>query len=771
MGIIGSIRKHSWIAVAIVGIAIIAFIVGDFTKRNGGNNEELAEVNGETLNHIQFNNMIQQEENIRLMIKEAMGDPNPKLTPDEEKYIRDSIWANYMDDIVIGEQLKKLGLEVSEAEVNDMYTGTFIHPIFAQQFRDENGQYDIARVSSLMKSYSQMDTVNRYFWNSMKDQAVKQRLRQKYVTLINSGFYMPSPIAKQIASYSAQGASVSVVRMSYADVPDSELMLTDADYQNYYNSHKERYRNLNDERRVLKYVTFDILPSEKDYQVAKDSAMAAWDKLQATPDSNPRALGNLVKMESRNVKRYSYDSTYNHFLRASYFPSPFSEMVAASEEGSELVPTPIANNWFMGRVMEIENRPDSIRTSMILILSDNWNPNVGRDTARAEFLTDSLLSELNAGRLDFDTAVTNFSDVKLTLNPEKTGDAQWQNEGSLDRVYNSFFERPGERATIFNGLNEQVVKVAEGNQIRFDLPNKMGFAIVKVTGKSALVKKYRLACIVQEVRPSKQTEIDIQNDAYKFLTDSRGAAGFEKTVNEQKKQPFTVEVSRMDDHINYLDNARDVVKWAFAENTKIGDVNGDVVSLGNVYAVVMLQDVYQKGYFTLAQVRSMTRFNFEQDVRAEKRKDILMARAEKVAKSCKNIEDVATSLNATVEVIDTVSLRFSSNNMYGIYDIELQAFGNNNGVEGKMEAMVVASKSNGLMGPVKGSNGVYFVQVNNRFEMPQAADPEQIRISRERFSQISTGMMWGSRFLPMDCQAFLWLRANANIEDHRDRAY
>ena len=31
---IGTIRKHSWIAVALVGFAIVCFIIGDLTKNN-----------------------------------------------------------------------------------------------------------------------------------------------------------------------------------------------------------------------------------------------------------------------------------------------------------------------------------------------------------------------------------------------------------------------------------------------------------------------------------------------------------------------------------------------------------------------------------------------------------------------------------------------------------------------------------------------------------------------------------------------------------------
>ena len=62
MGIIGSIRKHSGWAVAIVGIAILAFILGDLTKNNGGI-PDVGKVNGEVLTSQRFNEKVAEMEN------------------------------------------------------------------------------------------------------------------------------------------------------------------------------------------------------------------------------------------------------------------------------------------------------------------------------------------------------------------------------------------------------------------------------------------------------------------------------------------------------------------------------------------------------------------------------------------------------------------------------------------------------------------------------------------------------------------------------------
>ena len=221
-------------------------------------------------------------------------------------------------------------------------------------------------------------------------------------------------------------------------------------------------------------------------------------------------------------------------------------------------------------------------------------------------------------------------------------------------------------------------------------------------------------------------------------------------------QVMTAYVRLMDDRLNNLDNARDVVKWAFDENTEVGQVNSVVASFDNVYAVVMLKDVFQKGYYTLAQVRSNPSFNFEQLVRMEKRIEIQMARAEKLAQSCKNIQDVAVSLNDSVVVLDSISL-FADH--FGGF-----------GMEPRVQSVASVSKSNGLIGPIRGARGAYFVQVNNRFEM-QKVDPEQLRLGQEYNTRSMIGRVQRGRYLPMDRMIFWWLRANAKMDDHRDLMY
>ena len=97
MGIIGSIRKHSGWAVAIVGIAILAFILGDLTKNNGGI-PDVGKVNGEVLTSQRFNEKVAEMEN-----NYKMQQQTTQVPAEMENQIREQVWAQFVDESLMEE--------------------------------------------------------------------------------------------------------------------------------------------------------------------------------------------------------------------------------------------------------------------------------------------------------------------------------------------------------------------------------------------------------------------------------------------------------------------------------------------------------------------------------------------------------------------------------------------------------------------------------------------------------------------------------------------
>ena len=220
MGIIGSIRKHSWIAVALVGIAIIAFILGDLTKNNRGI-PDMGKVNGETMSRQRFDELVERAENNYKMQQQVAQVPS-----EMQSRIRESVWSEFVEETLFEEQAKELGLQVTPGELGDMYTGKFIHSYLRQYFTNpQTGVYDTIAVRRTLENFTSMDTTQRMQWVELEKAVKKDRMQQKYASLILSGFYMPKALAEKIAVYNQEVSNVRVAAQPFQSVSDDEVTI------------------------------------------------------------------------------------------------------------------------------------------------------------------------------------------------------------------------------------------------------------------------------------------------------------------------------------------------------------------------------------------------------------------------------------------------------------------------------------------------------------------------------------------------------------------
>ena len=702
MGIIGSIRKHSGWAVAIVGIAILAFILGDLTKNSGGI-PDVGKVNGETMTSQRFNEMVAEMEN-----NYKMQQQTTQVPAEMESRIREQVWNQFVDETLMEQQTEKLGLKVTAAEVNDMFTGKFIHPYVRQSFTDpKTGQFDVRYVNQFIENFDQLDTTRRMQWVELEKYVKADREQQKYNTLVNAGFYMPKALAQKVAEYGNSTANVRAVALPFSSVSDEEATIADADYENYYNEHKAEFR-VREEMRDLEFITFAVNPTPQDLADIQNQVNKIWDEFQTVPADE---VAFFVNAESDR----SYDSTYK---RANTFKAPFDEQIAAAKEGDFLEPVLAGNEWMMAKVTSSAVRPDSLRASVIYILNQNAGGNIMRSDAQAKNLADSVLALLNGNKMTFEEAVDKYSDDPQKA--ETKGDMDWQLDGG------------------YGFLNEELVSRPVGSCFVYEHPQGVGYFLVKVTDKTPAAKKYRVALITREIAPSNATNRAVYNEANRFAGQNRNLTDFTAAAQQENLQVRSARVTMMMDNMAGISNARSIVQWAFNDDTKIGAVADQVYECDGMFVVVALKDVFKKGYATLDQVKMM----IEQPVRIEKKAEVLMARADEAVKAVKDITSIAVKLNVAVDTIDSVSFTDYYLNRYGM--------------EPKVQAAIAVTE-NGLVGPVKGASGVYLVQVDSK--APRATNDEQVKMQLEQGYRNKARM------------ASQVLRDKAKIEDQRNKFF
>lgn len=695
MGIIGSIRKHSWVAVLIVGIAIVAFIIGDLSKNN--RTETFAEIDGNKVTYDYYQRRLTERE------KENQMEGNSNYS------FKDAVWQEIVQERVLDKEMNALGINVSDEEVSDMFLGRFIHPWVRQQFTNpQTGAFDAQLMNNVVRQYNDMPDTSemKQQWMKFQSQVRDDRKRNKYFTMIVAGLYMPNKIADKIAEMSTKSSDVRLAVLRYGQSPDVKVELTDADYQKYYEEHKKElnysmFRMENREIREVAYAVFTAQPSQADMQEIESEVQDWWNQIQ-TMDNN--AIIDFANMHSQHG--YIYDST---FMSSSDFAAPLDTVIRNAHAGQFITPRVVNTimknermrlnygQYVMGKVLATEMRPDSLRASVIFIPNQNYHNSIPTTVEQAAARRDSAMASIKGG-MTFEEAV-----VKYSIDTNKLGDQGWTPDG------------PGE-------LNWMIVHHSVGDVFNYDLPNDAGHLVVKVTGKTTPVQKYRVAMISKEIVPSNTTVNAVRDDANQFASQYATCQAMIEGAQSSNVQLRNAMLIAMSDSLTGYTNTRDAVRWAFDEKTLTNAISGEIYPSDFSYIVVGLRDVYVPNKLTLDQARPL----IEQPLRNEKEGDLLAEKAKKAMQGTQDINVIASNLGVTVDTVTGVT--FNADRM------------GQNSMEYKAVATIAAKNTTGLVGPVKGSWGVYVINIDNNSKV-EKGDVNAIRMQYERIGRNATGAL------------------------------
>jgi peptidyl-prolyl cis-trans isomerase D len=663
MAIIGRIRKHSGLALIIVGVALAAFVIGDFGKKRMKSTNEIGYVNGEAISAQEFNSKV--EENIQMQ-KDNSG--NEKVTEEETYSIRQSTWNNLVKDVIMQGEYDNLGIVVTSDELFDQVQGKNPHRYILQYFKDpKTNQYDPQMVRNYLKNLDNMEPKNKDQWLRFEKAIKEDRIETKFNNLIKFGYYMPKALLKKVYTENTESLAIRAFSPPLTTVPDNAVTLTDADYQAYYDKNKEMFFQ-EEGSAELHYVLFEVKASDPD-----------------------RKKIPITYINANGDKKY--DST---FKKKGSFPGMIDSTAFSSKPGTYYPPFELNNAWYMAKVIDVQDRPDTMKGSQILVSfagSPLKDDKIKRSRAQAKVRADSLLTILKKSPERFREFALNYSDF-----PSAKDDGGEIKE-IIDGVpnYGVFF-------TTGLTMKPNDMKVIETN---------LGYAIFRLTSKTKPVEKAQVAMLERNIEPSNQTFQETYLKASAFAGQNRTQDAFAKAANQQGLSNRTAEnVHEMDNFLNGLPSAREVVRWAYSENTKIGEVS-PVFDLTGKYVVAILTSKTEKGYAPLDKVKERITAN----VRNDKKITMLADKLVQSMQTVKNFNQLAIEFQTK---IDTVKLTFGGYNN--------SALGREPEVIGKL----FASKPGELIGPIKGKFGAYVAIIDNINKAPEKQD-----FSMDRMQQLS----------------------------------
>ncbi len=677
MAIIGTIRKKAGVlVVAIIALAILAFIFTDLFSNRDTRPTKVASVNGMDISFQEFETTTTNiEENMKQQYNVA------SLTNEQSFEAKKQAYQGLVSEKLLKQECENIGLSVSEAEMNDMFFGTFIHPMIRQNFADPTtGQYNPQVVKQYIAQFDKLPEEQKFQWANFENSVKESRLQEKYNALVISSFYMPTKIAEHISNVSNKVVDARYVVMPFSSVEDNTVKITEEDYKKYYEQHKNEY-TLYEDLRDIEFVKFAVLPSPADIKAINDSVQKTFIDFQALEASE---LASFVSISSDRV----YDSLY---YKRDALKGVFADsLLAGKTAGSFIAPFQQGSNWIMAKITDIQQRPDSVRFSQILVLNSNASKDIKRTPEQAKAVADSLLNVLKANSSEFESAVAKHSDDPEAKN--NFGDSGWILDGQL-------------QSDLFDKLKAS----KEGDVFVYDLPNQLGHYLIKLKEKTAPVEKLQVAMIVMGVRASDNTVNALRDKANVFLGKSKTLAEMKAQAQKDNLNILTSTVREMDYQLNGTPYCREIVRWAFDEKTELNAVAPEVYELTDMFLVVALKDKKEKGVMPLEQVKNY----IESQVKMEKKAEMLMEKAEKLLATNKTIETFAAAANLTID--SAMAVDFASP-YFAAAGPEMRVIGN----------LSSASKT-GLQKPVKGFNGVYVLNVDRQYTRPTKEDPKLIQ--------------------------------------------
>ena len=208
MAALGKIRKRGMILISIIGLGLFAFIAEEgFRSCEASRNDQRQQVGkvlGEKVNVQDFQKLIDEYTEV---IKMQQGVDN--LNEMQMNQVKDMVWQTYIQTKVVEDEAKKIGLTVTDAELqNILAEGT--NPMLMQTpfVNRQTGRFDVNSLKKFIADYKTQQTANpqmaaQYqtlykYWTFIERTLRQQILAQKYQSLL-AGCILSNPVEAKLS--------------------------------------------------------------------------------------------------------------------------------------------------------------------------------------------------------------------------------------------------------------------------------------------------------------------------------------------------------------------------------------------------------------------------------------------------------------------------------------------------------------------------------------------------------------------------------------------
>ena len=708
MATLQTIRSKGPLLVIVIGLALFAFIAGDAWKilQPHQGKQDVGEVNGKTLSAQEYQQMVDE---LSEVIKLTNG--LNSLNEDQLTNIKDQVWNTYVTNEVIANEAKKLGLQVTKAELQAVINAGS-HPLLMQTpFRNpQTGAFDKDMLKKFLVDYANLDAnkmpaqyVEYYqkmgnFWNFIEKTLSETLLAEKYQNLIGKSLISNPVAAEDAFNARTEQTDMLLAAVPYSSISDSTITVSKEEIKKLYDSKKESFKQPV-ETRNIKYVDVRVVPSDADRKAVQEEVTEYTNQLISTTKdyvSFVRSTGSTIAYSDIPVSKSALPNDVASRLDSTSVNEVYGPYYNQTDD---------SYNAF--KIVAKVSAPDSIQFRQIQVYADT-------DEKTTE-LADSIYNALKAGA-DFAEVAKKYA---------QTGEATWINARGWEGT-----TVDAENATLINALIEQ--PVSEISNLKIGQSN----IILQVMNKKQMQDKYKVAIVKCPVEFSKETYNDTYNKFSQFVAQSTTIEALEKNAEENGYTVLPRMNFRSDEHyVGGVKSTREALKWVF--DAKEGEVSPLYECGENDHLmVVALETINPAGYTNINQVSDMLRSEIIRDKKAEK----IMA-------EMKGFNTLAQVKGMKDAVSDSVKhVTFSAPAYISVTRAS----------EPVISAVASKTAVNATSAPIKGNAGVYMIQVYNKNKNAETLDSK---------AEQATLVNMISRYAPQQC--IYELREKNEIVDKR----
>lgn len=702
MTALGKIRSKGILLIIIIGLGLFAFIAEEaFRSCNGikgQNSQQIGEVLGEKIYVQDFQKLLDEYQDA---MKLTMRTDN--LSEDQLNQLKDQVWQQLVSERVMKEDCKKLGLTVTEDELqnvlNDGTNQLLTQTPFVNQ---QTGRFDVSILKQFIDAYRKAEASNNSqqldqmrpaynYWLFVEKNLRTQLLAQKYQSLLANCVLSNKVEAKMAFNEENEEAQIQLASIAYNTIKDANIKVTDEELKAKYEELKPAFRQ-QQETRDVKMVDVQVKASATDRaQLQKD--MAGYQKqlaAAADPTQVVSKSGSMIQYIGLPVSGKAFPQ----------YPDIASKIDSMAVGTTGVVENTKDNTYNIVRILSRTELPDSVEFRQIQV--------GGKTLEAARASADSIQKALAAGG-DFQAIAKLYGQDSTTT--WFTG-AMYEQASTMSQDNRAYIE------ALLNGAvgSTQNIELTQGN------------VVIQVLNRKAMKSKAVAAVIKKEIRFSDNTYSKAYNRFSQFVTQSQ--ASLADLQKHATKFGYTVQdLNDFATSSHTVGNVggsgiRDAIKWIF--EAKEGQVSQlfEAGKENDHLLVLCMTKIHPQGYrpWDDAQVKEI----LKREVIRDKKAEMIMAKL-------KGVNSIAAAQAKGAKVSTVNQITFAA-------PAFIQATG---AAEPALSGAVAATAQGKFCSaPVKGNAGVYVFQVVKKQMRPAKYNEEQqIQMCRQRAMQYMGNFM------------------------------